>query len=358
MGYSDDELNDFLNSSEQDITVWSSGSVYYDDEIVEYQGKYYMALRKTSAEVPGRSKAGIWKELDESYFSKETEEDLYDDDIIESPVESKTKTKDEPIPSKPQSDVSVKPVNKPILNKKTLKEQQEELRLRKEKLNEKAPAVEAKKPDTQKMENAQSSVERKMTEAPNDQQIVNEILKEINFEKIKGANKDDNTIVSNLVLPKTAKVECTLRWESSHPDVISSGGEVKRPKDGHDVAVNLSITVSRGKVSATRFFTVWVKAEEKQYTDTECVDINLKALSFKHIKGQNSESSSVSHNLELLTHGLYGTKIFWASSKRELLDETGRLYKDRLTENTKVTLYAVIVKNQEERLKSFELTLV
>ena len=357
MGYSDEELNNGLNSSKTDISVWNSGSVYFDDEIVEYQGRYYKALRKTSAELPGRSKTGAWKELDASAFVNDIEDDLYDDDIVPSPAESKTKTLDEPVEVKPAPKVNAKPVNKPILNKKTLKEQQEELKLRKEKLNEQKPVTEEKKAVPVETVTTQSSVERKMMAAPNDQQIVNDILREMGFDKIKGSNTDDNNITSNLVLPKKAKAESTLTWESSHPEVLSITGEVNRPNDGNDIAVNLSLTVSKNKTSSTRFFTVWVKAAEKQYTDGECVDMVVSALNFDHIKGSNIAIGSISYDLELLTHGLYDTEIFWASSKRDIVDETGHLYKDRLIENTKVSLYAVIVKNEEKRLKEFNLIL-
>ncbi len=65
MAYSDDDLENtyeaLVNSVSSDIQIWNAGNVYFDDEVVDYQGRYYIALKKTSAEVPGRSNK--WKEL-------------------------------------------------------------------------------------------------------------------------------------------------------------------------------------------------------------------------------------------------------------------------------------------------------
>jgi len=385
MEYSDEDLTHTYDVSQSDIPVWNAGSVYFDEEVVQYQGKYYKALRKTSAELPGRSKAGIWKELDsvEDGLVYDTDNDLYDDDIVPSPVESKTKVvqhvakakksgqnssttkaggtvkksvnSSEQVKTAPKVDIS--PVNKPITKKKTLQEQQDEKNLKQDKIKANSSSEKENSIAAAEVKKMTKSVVRKMTITPNDQHIVNDILREIDFQKIRGLNKDDNNITSNLILTKNAKEESILIWESSHPDVISSSGEVHCPKDGHDVAVNLSVTVRKNQTSSTRFFTLWVKAAEKIYSDEECVNMVFEALNFEHIKGQNLQENSITHDLELLTHGLYNTEIFWASTRRDILDETGHLFKERVTHDTAIRLYAIINKANVERLKYFDLIL-
>ena len=379
MGYSEEDLESTYESVvgtvDSDVSVWNSHTVYFDDEVVEYQGKYYVALCKTSAEVPGRSKAGIWKELHSSdeqdtMYDSEYGDDSYDEPIVEQstkppkkevfsekqtqekkPADLPKKTvaaqvKNTSIKKQPTLPEKVKnrPVNKPLSTKKTLKEQEDENR---------SKAKLAKAPTSNVM--TKNSM-KKMEVAPSEQSIVNDILKEMEFKKIKGFNADENSISKKLLLPQE-RDGVKLLWNSSHPEIISSKGEIKRPEDGHDVAVNLSLTVSINNVSATRFFTLWVKALEKVLSDEECVEDVYEKLSFEHIKGNNIKESSVTEDLNLVTHGLYGTEIFWASKNRDILDEAGYIIKDKLSEETKIRIYAIIVKGSAEKLKAFNLVL-
>ncbi|MDF1879700.1 hypothetical protein JHD50_00020 [Sulfurimonas sp. MAG313] len=345
MAYSNDDIEstyEALTQTSSETKVWNARSVYFDNEVVEYQGKSYIALDKTCAEVPGRSNK--WKEyiVQEDKLIYETDTDLYEDIDYSLQNRETIKAKNIPVnktslPSNkkvmPKMNTPLKTDKKPI-QLKTLKEQKEE------KLTREEPRL----------------VERKMQERPSEQSLVNSILKTIDFKKIKGFNADDNTIIKNLILPQTQD-EYKLVWESSHKDIISSKGEVKRPIDGQDIAVNLSLTVHLNKVSSTRFFTLWVKALEQVLSDEECVKLVYEALSFEHIRGLNEKATMISSDLALLTHGLHETQIFWASRSRELLDESGHFHKKNLNKNTKIRLYAIIVKGSFEKLKSFDLTL-
>ncbi len=358
MEYSNEDLeSEYDTSSEDEVVFWNAGAVYFDDEIVEYQGRRYMALRKTSAEVPGRCKAGIWKELHEAEnFEYDEDLNLYEEAqpafVSEKKAVSNTKQTLSPQKQviKEERTKSVQPQNstKPSV-KKTLKEQQEE---RKQSMPQ---------PQSAKAGSEVHNIEKKMTLPPTDQQIVNDILKDIGFEKIKGENLNEQSIISDLKLDEYAafvksKVsDIKLIWGSSHTNVISNKGKVFRPNDSQDAAVNLSITVQKGPASATRFFTVWVKAEEEVYSDTECVEMVCKALSFDHIRGNNSDQNRITADLGLLTHGLHDTEIFWASSDRSLMDETGHLYKERIKSKTEIRLFAIVVKEKAKCLKSFKL---
>jgi len=348
MAYSNDDLDstyESLVNSSSESQVWNAGNVYFDDEVVEYQGRYYKAVKKTSAEVPSRSNK--WKELieEEDDINLELDLSLYGESAPTKQASPKPNitvkktvaplVKKAPIKPVPPN----KAVNKP-LKKQTLKERQDE----------QSPIS---KPSTQ----IPVSVQRKMQVAPSDQNVVNDILKSIEFKKIKGTNTDDCSIATNLILPQKMGEDVQLIWESSHPHIISSKGEVSRPKDGMDVAVNLSVTVTKKQSSAKRFFTLWVKAIERVYSDEECVDLVYDILEFDQICGSNEKLTEITHSLELLSHGLHDTDILWASKERNLLDESGHFYQERLTKNTRIRIYAIIVKGNIQRLKHFELTL-
>lgn len=361
MGY--DEFDDgYGGFSEDNIEVWNSGSVYYDDEIVEYQGKYYMALCKTSAQVPGRTKSGIWKEVSleeiEDHIINLAEESYDEEPIKEAPTKvddaqahkAKMQAQQTLAQRKANSAEGVKGTAEP---KATISSVKAAAEVNARPVN---TSLEKKSPPMQNRESLQR-VERKMTLEPNDQEVVNEVLREITFKKIKGLNSDENAITSKLLLPQKAQNETSLQWESSHPQVITATGEVKRPTDGQDVAVNLSVTVKKAQAQAQRFFTLWVKAEETVYSDEECVDMTYDMLDFDQIKGQNEKVSVITENLELLTHGVHDTEIFWASNDRTIMTETGEFLRENLTKNTRVRLFAIITKGNIQKLKYFDVVL-
>ena len=364
MGYPDSDLDStyesLVNLSSTEAQVWNASTVYFDDEIVEYQGRYYKALKKTSAEVPGRAKHGVWKELVEEEEDVNVDLDLSMYGETAPPVKPLVKEKNsveekakkaqaiqqrsvaaKKAPTQMPKKEPIKPVpprkavNKPLDKKKTLQERQ----------NERPTPVET------------APIKRKMQVAPNDQILVNDVLKAIEFKKIKGTNTDELSISANLILPQKMGEDIQLVWESSHPHIVSAQGEVRRPDDDVDVAVNLSVTVTKKAVSAKRFFTLWVKANERIYSDEECVNMVYDILDFEQIRGENERLTEILYSLELLTEGLHDTDILWASKERELLDETGRFYQEKLNKNTRIRIYAIIVKGNIQRLKHFELTL-
>jgi hypothetical protein len=332
MGYSDEELGNLYETYDgtSEVSVWSAGNVYYHDEIVEYQGRYFQALTKTFAEVPGRSKAGIWREISaEEALGNSFDANLVYEESYQQPSTPETK---EPISVQAKTPVQAanKPINKtPVPPKKTVIKQ------------------------TVAQRQAQA-----MQTKPSDQMLVNAALKEMVFKKIKGFNSDEHEITKKLILPQSTKDGLLFTWESSHPEYISSKGEVTRPKEGEDVAVNLGLTIRLNEAKATRFFTLWVKAEEKVYTDQECVDMMYEQLDFDHLRGNNQSQKSVKTNLNLISHGLHQTKIYWASSHRLVLDESGALYSARIENTTPVRLYAIIRKGEIERMKSFDLIVI
>ena len=74
-------------------------------------------------------------------------------------------------------------------------------------------------------------------------------------------------VTSNINLPMSGRNNTTITWESSHPNVISSTGQVTRPEEGEaNVVVTLTATVSLNDASATREFEAFVVAQEPSNT--------------------------------------------------------------------------------------------
>ena len=75
-------------------------------------------------------------------------------------------------------------------------------------------------------------------------------------------------VTTNITLPTSGRNETTISWSSSHPNVLSSSGEVERPEFGADnVVVTLTATVSRGDASAERTFEAVVFAFDEEIPD-------------------------------------------------------------------------------------------
>ncbi len=68
---------------------------------------------------------------------------------------------------------------------------------------------------------------------------------------------DTSSVKKNLELPVSGKRNTTITWESSNPDIVSASGAVN-PSYTSDFTVILTATISRGSVSDTKEFTVFV----------------------------------------------------------------------------------------------------
>ncbi|MFJ7738293.1 immunoglobulin-like domain-containing protein [Lysinibacillus sp. NPDC097287] len=72
------------------------------------------------------------------------------------------------------------------------------------------------------------------------------------------------SVTQKLTLPVTGIEGTTLRWTSSHPAVVTTGGVVQRPSVG-DSTVILTATIVKGSVTETKQFTVIVKGYNDSY---------------------------------------------------------------------------------------------
>ncbi|HHY17062.1 MAG TPA: hypothetical protein GX524_03220, partial [Firmicutes bacterium] len=83
----------------------------------------------------------------------------------------------------------------------------------------------------------------------------------LDFEDFKGSNTDANGITENLALPDTGEYETAITWASSNTGVIGIDGTVIRPSQAAgDQTVALTATIAKGSESATKAFTLTVKA--------------------------------------------------------------------------------------------------
>ncbi|MFC5468161.1 LamG-like jellyroll fold domain-containing protein [Cohnella suwonensis] len=89
-------------------------------------------------------------------------------------------------------------------------------------------------------------------EQRNDQQIVADVIADLS---IAGADR----VMTNLELPVVGTHQAAITWTSSHPDIVSSEGVVNHPEAGSEaVVVTLTATVTKGKVTDSKSFTVTV----------------------------------------------------------------------------------------------------
>lgn len=72
---------------------------------------------------------------------------------------------------------------------------------------------------------------------------------------------DISAVRENLVLPRTGPYASVVSWESSHPAVISTSGQVTRPdRNSPDAQVTLTATITLNGVQTTKTFAVTVKS--------------------------------------------------------------------------------------------------
>ncbi|MFD1134408.1 glycosyl hydrolase [Paenibacillus urinalis] len=103
------------------------------------------------------------------------------------------------------------------------------------------------------------------------------VMGEISYTSIIGQNTSQDQITTNLNL-MTNLDGCTLAWESSNPDVVTSDGTVTSPLV--DTTVTLTVTGSYGAASTTKEFTLtilnldWEKRYEAENAELQGVNID------------------------------------------------------------------------------------
>src|SRR5690625_264718 len=92
-----------------------------------------------------------------------------------------------------------------------------------------------------------------------------------------------NNVKGNLTLPTKGPKGETINWYSSHPEVITTTGEVNRPKYGAgNVIVNLTATISVHEKTIRKEF----KANVREMPKKE----NYEAYLFTYFTGEGYEN--------------------------------------------------------------------
>ena len=68
---------------------------------------------------------------------------------------------------------------------------------------------------------------------------------------------DTSKVISNLTLPTEGYRNTEIKWQSTHPEIVSENGAVSRPTDA-DATVTLTATITKGGFTTTKEFTVVV----------------------------------------------------------------------------------------------------
>ncbi|WP_319005498.1 LamG-like jellyroll fold domain-containing protein [Metabacillus litoralis] len=68
---------------------------------------------------------------------------------------------------------------------------------------------------------------------------------------------DTSKVISNLTLPTEGYRNTEIKWQSTHPEIVSEDGAVTRPNDA-DATVTLTATITKGGFTTTKEFSVVV----------------------------------------------------------------------------------------------------
>jgi hypothetical protein len=174
------------------------------------------------------------------------------------------------------------------------------------------------------------------------------------FGNISGQNSSQNFVESDLNLSTTflcsSGENIAIGWSSSHPDTVSSSGEVFLDRSS-DTVVELTATLSAGDSTSQKSFLLNIPIYET--TDRFSVEDAVRNITFDSIREENLLKSEIYGNLKLLTYGKHGTDLSWSSSDYSL-SEDGEVV--RFEEDREVNLTVTASKNGEMEEKSFSLT--
>lgn len=153
-----------------------------------------------------------------------------------------------------------------------------------------------------------------------------------------------NGITEDILLPTEGANGSTIRWESSHPDVISPEGKVTRSTE-EDIDVILTAYLKKGNSPEIPVeFTVKVL----QFVLPPAMErINSSLASIKLPEGK------ITDDIELPTRGDYDVVISWTSSDEDVISTEGKV--TRPSKDTNVTLTATASAGGESAELNFTL---
>jgi len=171
-----------------------------------------------------------------------------------------------------------------------------------------------------------------------------------------GENTSDMDVTKDLALPTTfGKDGVEIRWESDMPDVISNDGKVTRPTQNQYVPVFAYIKLGDARLGKMFYF--FVRSQDTN--DEPAVLAAKSSIVWNLIKGNNTDQTSVTSNLNLPTKGTNDTVISWSSSDASVIKGDGTVIPPYFEDGDRpVTLTATITKGKATTTKEFALTVI
>lgn len=138
------------------------------------------------------------------------------------------------------------------------------------------------------------------------------------------AEVGEKLIAYDVTLPVNGVRGSEIIWTSSHPEIISSSGEVTRPEA--DTEVTLTAGVKCGDAIETAVFKVTVLRGGDG--DLTLLKKDHEALTLDSIlTGELVSTDLISDDLNLYTKGKYGSKITWTTSNSSIITSDGTVTK-------------------------------
>ncbi|MDD4495924.1 MAG: Ig-like domain-containing protein, partial [Eubacteriales bacterium] len=152
---------------------------------------------------------------------------------------------------------------------------------------------------------------------PTDSEAVEETLTWLIDTRVLNGNTSLDSVTGNLNLPASGLYNAAISWESTHAAAATNGTVTRPTYNEGDKSVTLTATISRGIASATKEFSITVKA--KAASEEEILGIVDSWLTYGLIIGSNFNEHNVEEPLYLPISGPWGSTVSWSSTPQNIV---------------------------------------
>lgn len=171
----------------------------------------------------------------------------------------------------------------------------------------------------------------------------------LTFDLIKGDNKSEDAIDSNLELPQSYESKfgsCDVAWTSSNSDVIANSGEVSLSTKAETITLTGKFSVQEDdSLVQYKEYTLTTIADND---DSAAVAAAKEALSIGDV-------SNLKKDITLPTSGKRATAITWETSDESVITADGVITRSPKTDKSAV-LTAIITRGEISATKTFDVT--
>jgi hypothetical protein len=172
-----------------------------------------------------------------------------------------------------------------------------------------------------------------------------------------GSGDRTDWVTTAVGLPAKGSNGSAITWSSNKPNVISNDGRTVNRPLSTDETVVMTATLRYNQATATKTFTLIVKAAPVSLTDAQKVSADLAALQIAFNGTDNADS--VTQPLKTLpATGKNGSIITWYSGSPTVISNDGKTVNRPVSGSgdTVVVMTAFIVNNTASEAKTFRLT--